>query len=59
MKALGKACEECVAQRFQPALEAAVAEILGPAVPPVPWLRFEIDLVAGTPNLWFNYLAKA
>jgi len=55
MKALGKACEECVAQRFQPALEAAVAEILGPAVPPVPWLRFEIDSVAGTPNLWFNY----
>ncbi|MGA2082613.1 MAG: nucleotidyl transferase AbiEii/AbiGii toxin family protein [Holophaga sp.] len=55
MKALGKACEECVAQRFQPALEAAVAEILGPPVPPVPWLRFEIDSVAGTPNLWFNY----
>ena len=30
-------------------------EILGSAVPPVPWLRFEIDPVAGTPNLWFNY----
>ena len=55
MKALSKACEECVLQRFQPALEAAVAEILGPALPPEPWLRFEMDPVAGTPNLWFNY----
>ena len=55
MKALGKACEECVVQRFQPALEAAVAETLGLAVPAAPWLRFEMDPMAGTPNLWFNY----
>jgi hypothetical protein len=55
MKALAKACEECVAQRFQPALEEVVAGILGPALPPLSWLRFEMDPVAGTPNLWFNY----
>lgn len=55
MKALAQACEEWVLHRFQPALEASIAEILGSAPSPAPWLRFEMDPMAGTPNLWFNY----
>jgi len=53
MKALAKACEERVARRFQPALEAAISARLG--APSRPWLRFEIDPQAATPNLWFRY----
>ncbi len=55
MKSLAKACEECVADRFQPALEASIAEILGTPTPALSWLRFEIDSLAATPNLWFSY----
>lgn len=54
MKALARACEERVARRFQPALEAAITAHLGaPALQW--WLRFEIDPQAATPNLWFRY----
>lgn len=53
MKALAKACEERVAHRFQPALEAAISARLG--CPSRPWLWFEIDPQAATPNLWFRY----
>jgi hypothetical protein len=55
MKALAKACEDCVAQRLQPALEASISEVLGSPARPSSWLRLEIDPVAGTPNLWFGY----
>ena len=55
MKSLADACEVCVTERFQPALEAAVSEILGaPSTEPV-WLKYELDPMAGTPNLWFRY----
>jgi hypothetical protein len=48
-------CERCVSERFRPALEAAIAARLG--VPPQmgTWLRYEIDALAGTPNLLFTY----
>lgn len=55
MKALAKACEACVEDRFQPALEAAVVEILGAPSQQPTWLRYEIDPQATTPNLWFRY----
>lgn len=55
MKALAQACEVCVEERFLPALEAAVAEILeAPSQQPT-WLKYEIDSQAATPNLWFRY----
>ncbi|WP_457336525.1 nucleotidyl transferase AbiEii/AbiGii toxin family protein [Rhizobacter sp. P5_C2] len=54
MQQLAIACEDCVRQRFQPALEASLASALGPA-PGGSWLTFEIDATAGTPNLLFNY----
>ncbi|NTV73167.1 MAG: nucleotidyl transferase AbiEii/AbiGii toxin family protein [Holophaga sp.] len=54
MKALAKACEERVAQRFQPALEVTIAAHLG-STALQPWLRYEIDPQAATPNLWFRY----
>jgi len=54
MKALAKACEERVTLRFQPALEAAIAARLGSPALHL-WLRFEIDPLAATPNLWFRY----
>lgn len=55
MKALAAACEECVAQTFQPALEASISEILGAQTSQASWLHFEIDTMAATPNLWFRY----
>jgi hypothetical protein len=55
MKALAKACEVCVEERFQPALEAAVAGILGAPSQQPTWLKYEIDPQAATPNLWFRY----
>ena len=55
MKALAGACETCVAQQFQPALEASILEALGPPPTQASWLRFEIDALAATPNLWFRY----
>lgn len=55
MKALAKACEVCVEERFQPALEASVAEILGASSQQTTWLKYEIDPQAATPNLWFRY----
>jgi len=55
MRALAKACEDCVAKRFQPALEATVASVLGPPSQQSSWLTFEIDPMAATPNLWFQY----
>lgn len=55
MKSLADACEVCVTERFQPALEASISEILGiPSAEPS-WLRYELDPMAGTPNLWFRY----
>jgi hypothetical protein len=55
MKALAKACEDCVARQFRPALESSICEILGPSAQQGSWLRFEIDSLAATPNLWFGY----
>lgn len=55
MKSLAKACEVCVAERFQPALEASIIEILGTTSAQPSWLKFEIDSLAATPNLWFRY----
>ena len=55
MQALAAACEQCVAARFQPALEAAIVTVLGPPVQTESWLRYELDAMAGTPNLWFAY----
>jgi len=55
MEALAAACEQCVAQVFQPALEAAIRQALGAPTGTPQWLRYEIDAVAGTPNLLFNY----
>jgi hypothetical protein len=55
MKSLAKACEACVAERFQPALESSISEILGTPSPQSSWLKFEIDSLAATPNLWFRY----
>jgi hypothetical protein len=35
MKVLAEACEDCVAVRFQPALEAGIAEVIGPPFPAI------------------------
>ena len=55
MKALAARCEACVHDQFQPALEAGIEAVLGPAMNGARWLAFEIDTMAGTPNLWFAY----
>lgn len=55
MKSLTEACEICVTGRFQPALEASITGILGAPSGEPSWLRYELDPVAGTPNLWFRY----
>ncbi len=55
MRALAKACEDCVARRFQPALEASITAVLGTPSQQPSWLSFEIDPMAATPNLWFRY----
>ncbi len=55
MKSLANACEACVIQRFQPALEASIAEILGTPSSQPSWLNYELDPMATTPNLWFRY----
>lgn len=55
MKALAKACETCVEERFQPALETAVTELLGAPSHQPSWLKYEIEPQAATPNLWFRY----
>ena len=55
MQALAERCERCVAERFQPALEAAFTVKLGAPTPATTWLRYEIDATAGTPNLLFAY----
>ena len=53
--ALAERCKACVRDQFQPALEAGIAALLGPANDGARWLAFEIDAMAGTPNLWFAY----
>ncbi|MEO7010630.1 MAG: nucleotidyl transferase AbiEii/AbiGii toxin family protein [Caldimonas sp.] len=55
MQALAAACERCVIERFQPALEAAIGALLGAPTQTESWLRYELDAVAGTPNLLFAY----
>ncbi|WP_005034621.1 nucleotidyl transferase AbiEii/AbiGii toxin family protein [Holophaga foetida] len=52
---LAAACEDHVRQVVQPTLEAAIHALLGSPQGGAPWLAFEIDRVAGTPNLWFRY----
>src|SRR5437868_2876363 len=49
MDALALACEQCVKERFQPALEKALASSLGSPAAGDAWLRYEIDAVAATP----------
>lgn len=55
MQALEGACERCVSERFRPALEAAITSRLGAPHHASGWLRYEIDPMAGTPNLLFTY----
>ena len=55
MAALAARCAAHVQERFQPALEAAIADALGESPTRTPWLRFEMDALADTPNLWFAY----
>jgi Nucleotidyl transferase AbiEii toxin, Type IV TA system len=55
VQALEAECERCVAERFRPALEAAIAARLGAPQHTSGWLRYEIDALAGTPNLLFTY----
>ena len=45
----------CVSERFGPALEAAIAARLDAPQQANNWLRYEIDALAGTPNLLFTY----
>lgn len=55
VQALEAECECCVSERFRPALEAAIAAKLGAPQHTNGWLRYEIDALAGTPNLLFTY----
>jgi hypothetical protein len=55
MQALEAECERCVSERFRPILEAAIAARLGAPQHANSWLRYEIDALAGTPNLLFTY----
>jgi hypothetical protein len=55
VRALEAECERCVSERFRPALEAAIAGRLGVSQLAESWLRYEIDALAGTPNLLFTY----
>ncbi len=54
MDKLALESQQCVAQRFQPALEAVFRKGLG-APAAGSWLRYELDANAGTPNLLFAY----
>ena len=55
VQALEAECERCVSERFRPALEAAIVARLGIPQQTGTWLRYEIDALAGTPNLLFTY----
>lgn len=55
MDALAARCSACVQDQFRPALETTIVESLGRSSAAANWLRFEMDAVAGTPNLWFIY----
>jgi hypothetical protein len=55
VQALEAECERCVSERFRPALEEAVSARLGAPQRAGAWLRYEIDALAGTPNLLFTY----
>jgi Nucleotidyl transferase AbiEii toxin, Type IV TA system len=55
MQVLALESERCVANRFQPALEAAFSAALGRPAGKSTWLHYELDATAGTPNLLFSY----
>jgi len=55
MQRLAAACEDHVREVIQPRLEDSIQDVLGLPKGGAPWLRFEIDPVAGTPNIWFRY----
>ena len=55
VQALAGACEQCVMERFRPVLEVAIIARLGAPLHTNEWLRYEIDALAGTPNLLFTY----
>ncbi len=55
VQALEVECERCVSERFRPPLEAVIAARLGVPQHTNSWLRYEIDALAGTPNLLFTY----
>jgi hypothetical protein len=55
VQALQAECERCVSERFRPAIEAVIAARLGVPWQADTWLRYEIDALAGTPNLLFTY----
>lgn len=54
-QSLAEACTAYVEHQFQPVLEAAISTLLGSAPKRSSWLHFEMDAVAGTPNLLFAY----
>lgn len=55
MRALAERCESCVREQFMPALGRVITDEIGAAPHVAGWLAFEIDPLAGTPNLWFSY----
>lgn len=55
MQVLAGRCEAYVRDQFQSSLETGIGGVLGPAPRGARWLVFEIDALAGTPNLWFAY----
>ena len=58
MKKLESDCIRTVEQRLQPALEAAVRDILG-APKGTAWISFQIDPVSNSPVLLFHYPTNA
>lgn len=54
MQALATAAERYVVEKFEPALEASARAVLGTPRGDS-WFRYEIDALAGTPNLLFTY----
>ena len=55
MRVLAERCEVCVREQFLPALDSAIIGALGLTPHGAHWLVFEIDALAGTPNLLFTY----
>ncbi len=52
---LVEACARVVSDRVQPALEAAIEDVLGPRAEGTPWLEARMDDVAHSPVMFFHY----